>query len=459
MGSRKIEMCQGPIGRNMIRYAIPVFFMGLVQRGFQMVDSILAGQIGTSGSDAVTAVGATTALTAMMINFFIGCATGSAVTVSHAVGSGNRTIIRKTVHTAMLLSVVLGAILTVFGFFFSETMLAMMSTPEDILGLATTYLRTYFLGMIPYMVYNFGAAILNTIGENKKPLYFLLISGPVKVLLTVLFVSGLQMDVAGLALATTLSQIVSAVLVTVSLMKRTDACKLQLSELKISPKYLGKILALGIPSGIQSATFSLSNVLIQTSVNSLSHINGFVTGNAAACSIEGVAEVTTATFYQTTMTFTGQNVGAHRYDRVKKVFYWAIGLSCVSVLVLTPTVVLLGRPLLRLYITDSEEAIRWGMVRICYCFIPVIFQGLMDVLCGAIRGMGTSTASMVVCLLGICGVRSLWLITVFQIPAYHTPQALFSIYPISWIVTTGALYVLYRHIYRKQTRQFVPQTA
>ena len=271
--------------------------------------------------------------------------------------------------------------------------------------------------------------------------------------LTLLFVSGLQMDVAGLALATTLSQIVSAVLVTVSLMKRTDACKLQLSELKISGQHLGKILALGIPSGIQAATFSLSNVLIQTSVNSLSHINGFVTGNAAASSIMGVADVMTATFYQTTMAFTGQNVGAQRYDRVKKVFHWGNILSCVSVFLLSATVVLLGEPLLRLYITDSEEAIRWGMVRLYFIFTPLIFQGLMDVLCGAVRGMGTSTASMVICLVGICGVRSLWLITVFQIPAYHTPQALFSIYPISWIVTTGALYVLYRYTYKKRTTQ------
>lgn len=453
MEKRRIEMCHGPIGFNMLRYAIPVFFMGLLQRGFQMIDSILAGQIGTSGSNAVTAVGATTALTALMINFFIGCSTGSAVTVSHAVGSGNKIAVQKTVHTAMLLSVVIGGILTVFGLLSSRTLLEMMSTPEEIINLAAIYLRTYFLGMIPYMVYNFGAAILNAIGENKKPLYFLLISGPVKVLLTVIFVSGLRMDVAGLALATTLSQIVSAALVTVSLMKRTDSCKLQLSELKFSPKPLGKILALGIPSGVQAATFSLSNVLIQSSVNSLSHINGFVTGNAAACSIEGVAEVTTATFYQAAMSFTGQNAGANRYDRVKKVFAWAMGLSCAAVLVLSPMIVLLGRPLLRLYITDSEEAIRWGMVRICFMFAPLIFQALMDVLCGAIRGMGTSTASMVVCLLGICGTRALWQITVFRIPAYHTPQALYSIYPISWIVTTGALLILYRHIYKSRTRQ------
>jgi len=452
---RRIEMCRGPIVPNMIRYVIPVFFVGLVQRGFQMVDSILAGQIGTSGSDAVTAVGATTALTSLMINFFIGCSTGSAVTVSHAVGSGDKTAIQKTVHTAMLLSVVLGSVLTVLGLLFSKTVLIMMSTPEEIIELAATYLRTYFLGMIPYMVYNFGAAILNTIGENKKPLYYLLISGPVKVLLTVLFVSGFQMDVAGLALATTLSQIVSAVLVIASLVKRTDSCKLRLSELKFSAKPLGKILALGIPSGVQSATFSLSNVLIQSSVNSLSDLNGFVTGNAAACSIEGVAEVTTATFYQMALNFTGQNVGAHRYDRVKKVFTWSLGLSCLAVLILSPTVVLLGRPLLGLYIKDSEEAIQWGMVRITFIFIPLIFQALMDTVCGAIRGMGVSTSSMIICLLGICGIRSAWLITVFQLPAYRTPQVLYSIYPISWILTTGALLVLYRHIYKKQTRQLM----
>lgn len=453
MAKPKIDMCHGPITGPMIRYAIPIFLTALLQRGFQSADMILAGQLGTSGSNAVAAVGATTALTSLLINFFIGCSTGSAVTVAHALGSRNEPLLKKAVHSAMLLSCVIGLALTVIGLASTRYLLTAMSTPAEIIDLSASYLQIYFCSMVPYMVYNFGAAIIRTMGETQKPLFYLLISGPVKLILTVVFVSGCHMDVAGLALATTLSQAVAAVLVCISLFRRKDVCKLELKSLKFSAEPVKRILRLGIPSGIQSATFSLSNVLVQSSVNSLSHLTGFVAGNAAACSIEGLAEVTTGTFYQVALNFTGQNVGANQYGRVKKVYIRSCLLCTLTICVISPLVLLFGRELLGLYIVDSQEAIEWGMVRMTFLFAPLVFQGFMDTSSGVLRGMGISLSGTVIYLLGICGVRSLWLLTVFQIPQYNNPQTLYLIYPLSWILTFAGQFVLFLFAYRKRTQE------
>lgn len=459
MHTRRLDMCHGPIAMPLLRYTIPILLTGLLQRFFVAADMILAGQLGTSGSDAVAAVGSTTSLTAMLIGFFNGCSSGSAVAVSHALGGKNDHLARQTVHSAMLLSVVIGATIMLIGLGFSEYILVSMNTPEDYLKLAVIYLQIYFCGMIPCMVYSFGAAILRTAGDTKKPMYFLLVSGPVKLLLTVLFVSVMKMDVAGLALATTLSQVLSAILVVIALMKRTDACKLQLKHLRFHAYPVKKILSLGIPSGVQSATFSLSGVIIQTSVNSLSHLEGFITGNAAAASIEGISETITATFFQAAISFAGQNTGAKQYDRIKKICLWSTILCTLTIFVASPLVLVFDEHLLRLYIPDSPEAVAWGAVRIAYIFAPLIFQGFMDCISGVLRGMGVSLACMIINLVGICGLRILWLLTVFPIPKYHTPQCLYVIYPITWVTTTLAELILFRAVIKKRTAALAQQNA
>lgn len=453
MAKKTIDMCQGPIAVPMLRFATPIFFTALLQRGFQAADMILAGRLGTSGSDAVAAVGATTALTALLINFFIGCSTGSAVTVAHALGKQDLSSVKKAVHSAMLLSCVMGLLLTAVGLLSTRWLLLAISTPEEIIELSASYLRIYFCGMLPCMVYNFGAAIIRTMGDSQKPLFFLLVSGPIKLVLTVVFVSGLNMDVAGLALATTLSQTVSAVLVCISMFRRKDAGKLELKALKFSREPIKRILRLGIPSGIQTAIFSLSNVFIQASVNSLSHLSGFMAGNAAACNIEGFGEITTSTFYQVALNFTGRNVGAGQYDRVKKVYGRTCLLCTLAICILSPLVLLFGRQLLGLYIVDSAEAIRWGMVRLTFIFVPLVFQGFMDATSGVLRGMGISLSGAIICLAGVCGIRILWLLTVFRLPQYHSPQALYIIYPITWAITFGGLFVLFFFAFRKKVRQ------
>lgn len=457
MHTRSPDMCHGPIAMPLLRYTIPLLLTGLLQRFFVAIDMVLAGQLGTSGSDAVAAVGSTTALTGMLIGFFIGCSSGSAVAVSHALGGENHKLTGQTVHSAMLMSVIVGAIMMAVGLLASKSVLIAMNTPEYILGLATVYLRTYFCSMIPNMVYNFGAAILRTAGDTQKPLFFLLVSGPVKVVLTVLFVSGMGMDVAGLALATTLSQALSAILVVIALMKRTDACRLELRKLRFHASPVKKILSLGVPAGIQSATFSLSGVIIQTSVNSLAHLEGFITGNSAATSIEGISEATTAAFMQAGMSYAGQNTGAKRYDRVKKILFWNCALCSAFILVISPLVLLFDEQLLGLYITDSPAAIAWGAVRIAFVFTPLLFQGLMDAVSGVLRGLGASVSCMIINLVGICGFRILWLLTVFSIPKYHTPQCLYIIYPIAWVLTTAAELVLYKILIRKKTKELKEQ--
>lgn len=455
MRKKQLDMCEGSVFWKMVRFFFPILLTGLLQQLFNAADVVLAGRLGTSGNDTVAAVGSTTALTGLMINFFIGCSSGSAVAVTHAVGSHHGERIKKTVHTAILLSVTPGAMLTVLGLVASEWLLRLMNTPEHILGLSADYLHAYFLGMIPCMLYNFGAAILRAVGETQKPLYFLLISGPIKLILVVFFVSVLKMDVTGLALATSCSQAVAAALVVIELLRRQDDCRLILKELRFYAAPLKKILRLGIPSGIQSATFSLSGVFIQSSVNSLSHLSGFIEGNAAAASIESFSNIITGAYFQTGLNFTGQNVGAGKYDRVKKIFIdlslFAVGFSILVSL----GVCLFAKPLLGVYIRGDGQAIRWGTVRLLFMFVPMFMQGLMDTSSGCIRGMGLSVSTMLISLVGVCGFRIAWVFTVFQ--TYHTPECLYVSYPITWSITWLAELILYIVVYKKKAK--IPVTT
>ena len=453
MIQKKGNLTEGALWNKLVVFIVPLLLTGLVQRLFNAADVVLARWLGTGGNTAVAAVGSTTALTNLMISFFIGCAGGSAVTLSHAVGSEKKDAIKKTLHTAMLLSLVLGGVLTAAGLLGSEGMLRLMDTPQELIGLSAAYLKAYFLGMIPYMVYNFGAAVLRAVGETQKPFYFLLISGSVKLLLTVLFVSVWDFGVMGLALATTCSQAVSAALIVATLMRRKDDCRLFLKDLRFHPISLKRILSLGIPAGIQSATFSLSGVVIQSSINSLSHLEGFIAGNAAAISIESFADAVTNALFQTGISFTGQNYGARRFDRIRKTYRYLIFLTAGIIGVFSLSVCLFPKAFLALFLEGEVGAIRWGTVRLTFFFAPLLLQGLMDVTGGCIRGLGRSFSPMLISLLGICGLRILWMLTVFRIPSFHTPACLYLAYPISWLVTYLADLALYRYSYKKAIKK------
>lgn len=439
-------MTQGPLFWNIIRYTIPIIVTSILQLLFNAADLVVVGRF--CGSVSVAAVGATGSITHLMVNFFIGLSAGAGVTVAHALGGRENENVYRTVHTAMSAALVSGAILTVVGIVFSETFLRMMSTPENVLPLSAVYMKIYFAGITFNMVYNFAAAILRAAGDTKSPLLYLTIAGIVNVALNVFFVTVLHMNVAGVALATTLSQGISAALVILALMRRTDACRFYISHMRFYRLQMAKILRIGLPAGIQSSLFAISNVTIQSSVNSFGDV--FVAGSAASSNIEGFVYVTMNSFHQTAVNFTGQNVGAGQYDRVKKIFGYSLAGVAVAGMLAGSMGWFFGEQLLGIYITDSPEAIAYGMTRLTFICLPYFVCGLMDVCTGALRGMGASTVPMIISVLGVCGLRILWVNTVFRV--FHTPECLFVSYLISWVVTFAVQFIAFWAVYRKHTK-------
>ena len=445
MKKHQKSMLQGPLFWNIVTYTIPIILTSLLQLLFNAADLVIVGRY--CGSISVAAVGATGYVTNLVVNLFIGLSVGAGVCMAHAVGGHDEQAMHRTVHTALPMALVSGGVLTVIGVACSEMFLIWMGTPEDVLPLSTLYMRIYFCGMTFNMVYNFCAAILRAAGDTKGPLIFLTVAGVVNVVLNVFFVTVFQMNVAGVALATAISQGVSAVLVVMALMRRTDACKLHLKKIRFYRAQLTKMISKGLPAGLQSSMFSISNVVIQSSINSFGDV--FMSGNAAASNIEGFAYVTMNAFHQTALNFTGQNVGAGQYKRVSRI----AGICLASVAVVGFTVgglmYLFAPQLLSIYITDSPEAIVHGVNRMAYLVIPYFLLGLQDVTTGVLRGLGASLAPMLISVLCVCGLRIAWVSTVFQMPQFHTPDWLFVSYPISWAVAFVAQLVLYFIVYRR----------
>lgn len=438
------SMLEGPLLSGILLYTIPIILTSILQLLFNAADLVVVGRF--CGSLSVAAVGATTSLTNLMVNFFIGLSVGAGVTVAHALGGREDEWVHRTVHTALPMALVCGAAVTALGMGLSRPLLQLMGTPEDILPLSALYMRIYFAGITFTMVYNFCAAILRAAGDTRSPLIFLTFAGVVNVVLNVVFVTVFDMNVAGVALATTVSQGISAALVVMALMKRTDACRLYLKKIRFYGLQIKKIVRIGLPAGIQSALFGISNVTIQSSVNSFGAV--FVSGNAAAMNIEGFLYASLNAFHQTAVNFIGQNVGARRYDRVSKIL--GICYACVTVLGITMGAAMwsTGPQLLSLYITDSAQAIEYGMIRMTYMALPYFLCGLMDVSTGALRGLGVSFVPMLISVLGVCGIRIAWVATIFQLPGFHTPQCLYISYIVSWTVTlicqTTAFVLVYR---------------
>lgn len=446
MKKQTYSLTEGPLFWNIIRYTIPIILTSILQLLFNAADLVVVGRF--CGSLSVAAVGATGSISHLMVNFFIGLSAGAGVTVAHALGGREDEAVHRTVHTAMSAALVSGAILTVMGVCFSETFLRMMSTPENVLPLSAVYMKIYFAGITFNMIYNFAAAILRAAGDTKSPLLYLTIAGVVNVVLNVLFVTVFHMNVAGVALATTISQGVSAALVVWALMRRSDACRFAFRKMRFYRLQMGKILRIGLPAGIQSSLFAISNVLIQSSINSFGDV--FVAGNAASANIEGFVYVTMNSFHQTAVNFTGQNVGAGQYDRVKKVFGYSLAGVAVAGILAGPAAWFFGEQLLGIYITDSAEAIAYGVVRMTYISLPYFVCGLMDVCTGALRGMGASLAPMLISVLGVCGFRILWINTVFRL--IPTPECLYLSYLISWMLTFVVQFFTFWMVYRKHTK-------
>ena len=442
----EIDMCNGPVLKKMLIFAIPLICSSVLQLLFNAVDVVVVGRF--AGDNSLAAVGATTSLINLLVNLFVGLSIGANVLVARFYGAKQQKELDETVHTAIMISIVGGVLLTIVGVVFAPIFLNWMATPANILDLASTYLRVYFLGMIPMLVYNYGAAILRAVGDTQRPLYYLITAGVVNVSLNLFFVIVLHWGVFGVGLATTISQIVSAILVTRCLLKGTGTIKLIPKELKISKDKLIRIMKIGVPAGLQGILFSISNVIIQSSINSFGEI--VVAGNSAAANIEGFIYVAMNSIYQATISFTSQNYGAGKYDRINKILFNGLGLVTVIGLAMGIGCYFAGPQLLSIY-TDSPEVIAEGMIRFSYIALPYVLCGSMEVFVGSMRGLGYVMAPMIVSLIGACVLRLVWIGTIFQMERFHTIGMLYLIYPISWVITTIAHIVTYVIIRKKMS--------
>ena len=447
---KNIDMLHGPLYSEILRYSIPVMLTSIIQLLFNAADLVIVGQY--CGSITVGAVSATGSIINLMVNLFIGLSMGVGVNVAHGLGSKQDDEVHRTVHTALPTALVGGALLTILGIIFADDLLKMMKTPPNVLPLAALYMRIYFSGIIFTLVYNYCASILRAAGDTKSPLIYLTISGTINVILNIFFVTVFHMSVDGVALATIISQAVSAVLVVIALMRRTDACKLYWRKIHFYRKQFIKTLSIGLPAGLQSTLFNIANVTIQSSINSFGS-DALLSGNGSAANIEGFVYVIQNSFLQTSVNFVGQNAGAHQFDRIKKIFVICLGYVTLFGFAAGFTVWLFGEQLLSIYITDSADAISYGLIRFNYIALPYFLAGLMEVTTGALRGLGSSLIPMIISLLGACGFRILWIYTIFQIPQYHSLPCLYQSYPISWILTFVLQTIAFILIYNKKAKK------
>ncbi|MGN0316911.1 MAG: MATE family efflux transporter [Lachnospira sp.] len=440
----EMDMCSGSVFGKMLLFCIPLMLSSILQLLFNAADIVVVGRF--AGDNALAAVGSNTALINLLTNFFMGFSIGGNVLVARYFGAKKQKDLSDTVHTAMTISLLSGILLTLIGVVGARQILVWMDTPDAVIDLATTYLRIYFIGMTSTMIYNFGSAILRAVGDTRRPLYYLMIAGIINVLLNLLFVIVFKMSVAGVAIATVVSQTISAVLVLISLIKSEGGTKLELRKLGIKIDVLKRILYIGLPASFQGIIFSLSNVVIQTSVNSFGEI--CVAGNSAAANIEGFVYVSMNAFHQGAITFTSQNFGARRYERINRILFVAQGCVIVVGLVMGNAVVALGKPLLSIY-SSNQDVIAAGMVRLNVISRTYALCGMMDVMVGSLRGLGYSVLPMLVSLVGACGLRLFWIFTFFRMEAFHSLFSLYMTYPVSWTITFIAHVICFIIVRRK----------
>lgn len=447
--SYKVDMCNGPILRKMLIFAVPLMCSSILQLLFNAADIIVVGHF--AGDNSLAAVGSNTALIGLITNLFMGLSIGANVIIAKYFGAKSDSKLRKTVHTTILISIISGIILTIVGVLGAKEILIMMQTPSEVLDLAALYLRIYFLGMIPLMLYNFGSAILRGVGDTKRPLYFLMIAGVVNVALNLFFVIVMKLDVAGVAIATVISESISAFLIILCLTREQGAIRLNIHNLSIDKKILMQIVKIGLPAGLQGVLFAISNVIIQSSVNSFGAT--VMAGNSAASNVEQFVYVAMNAFYQATLSFTSQNYGARNLKRIYKVLLF--GQVCVTItgVVLGNLAHIYGSTLLKLY-TSNPEVIDAGMMRLGVVSKTYALCGMMDVMVGALRGIGYSIMPMIVTLIGACGLRIVYLATIFKIPKYHNITVVYDSYPISWIITTVVLVGCFMWASKKVAKKF-----
>ncbi len=438
----EIDMCHGSLLDKLIVFALPLMLSGILQLMFNAVDIIVVGRF--SGSTALAAVGSTSALINVFTNLFIGISQGANVLTARLYASKKDKEISDTVHTSIALALISGVVMAVIGLVFSKGALILMGTPDNVLDQAALYIRIYFLGMPFFMLYNYGAAILRAVGDTRRPLFFLIISGVVNACLNVFLVVVFHLDVAGVAIATVVSQMISCVLVLRCLVQTTSSYRLSLRNLRIRGWCMKRIFQVGIPAGIQSTVINFSNVLLQSSVNSFGYTA--MAGYTAANNLFGFLYVSVNAITQACMSFTSQNYGAGEWKRMRRILLECLCLTCSVALVLGGCAYLFGPYILQIY-TEDSAVIACGMEVLTYTTLTYFLCGIMDLFPGALRGMGYSTAPMIFSIIGTVGTRLVWIYGIF--PHNRTLATLFISYPASWIITILMQATCYLVIRRK----------
>lgn len=460
-----MDMTQGPIFSNIVKFTIPLILTGTLQLLYNAADIIVVGKYGSP--NALAAVSSTGALINLIVNVFMGLSIGSSVLVAQYFGAGRRRDMSEAVHTSIAIALISGFVVGIFGFFATRTMLEWMSSPEDVIDLSALYVKIFFLGSPANMIYNFGASILRAVGDTKRPLYYLMFSGVINVVMNLVFVIGFHLDVAGVALATIISQLVSAILIIICLLRSEGAVKLYIKKIKIHWKKLGKILAVGLPAGIQGSVFSISNVIIQSSINGFG-VPAIMGGNGAAANIEGFIYNAMNSVYQAAITFTGQNYGAEKFKRIKAVMFECVAIVFTVGFGLGALAKIFSTQLLGLY-TDNPQEVAFGIVRMNVICLTYFTCGLMDVMVGMLRGIGRSLIPTIDSILCVCGFRIVWIFTYFAsfkatgASPEECLRILYISYPISWVmaflVHLACFIIFYRIAVKKSKEGKAPNAV
>ncbi|MBR6224390.1 MAG: MATE family efflux transporter [Firmicutes bacterium] len=450
----EIDMTEGSILKKMLRFAIPVMFTGLLQLLFNAADIVVVGRF--AGDAALAAVGASSSPVHLVVTLLMGLSMGVNVTVARAFGAGRPKDIQEAVHTSITLALIGGVLMAIVGLSVCSTLLRIMGTPDEILPLSKKYMDILFMGIPIMALYNFGSGIFRARGDTRRPLYFLAVAGVINVCLNLFFVIVLHLDVVGVALATVLSQIVSMSLIMGTLMREKGPFRLELKKLGLYKSKVKPILVIGVPSGIQGMLFSISNMVIQSSINSFGKI--VMAGSSASASIEGFTFVAMDSCTQSAMTFTSQNMGAGKIERIPHVFRTAVAMVTVAGLTIGNLTYLFGRPILGIY-TQNPAVVDQGMIRLMIMCVPYFICGIMNVIPGVIRGMGYSIVTTIVTIIGVCGLRIAWIGTICQLPQCSTIEWVYASYVATWLITAIAHYIYYKLIYKKTAKRFNRETA
>lgn len=448
MTTRKHEtdMCSGPLFRNILLFSLPIMAMYFLQLMFNTADMIVVGHF--SGSKSLAAVGATGSLINLLVTLFMGLSAGTTVVVAQDFGAGNKDGVSRSVHTSIAISLFGGLMVMLLGLFLSRPLLQMMGTPKDIIQLSSLYMRIYFISAPATMVYNFAAAILRAAGDSKRPMYYLLFTGTLHVIFNLIFVILFHMNVAGVASATVISEYLSVILIMLCLYRSDGAIRFIPGRLRVDKLKLKMIFRIGLPAGIQGMLFSISNVLIQSAINSFGSV--MVAASAASGNVENYLAITMNAYYNAAISFTGQNMGAKKYERIDTIAKVCTILIFSTWILLGGTILLLGRHLLTLY-TSDQEVIKLGMQRMFVMMAAFFTCGMMNTFPGITRGMGYSIMPMLSTLIGACLMRIVWLFTIFHV--YHTETMLFVCYPVTWAIAGIGQVGIFFYARRKLRRQ------